>query len=77
VPAALATPVRVVWSRHQVSTDVCPKSLISGQSLAWMEEFFLWRKLGRAWPQDMDARKLEAFLILQQQMEAEALRARP
>jgi len=42
-----------------------------------MEEFFLWRKLGRDWPQDMDARKLEAFLILQQQMEAEALRARP
>jgi len=41
-----------------------------------MEEFFLWRKLGRAWPQDMDARKLEAFLILQEQMEAEALRAR-
>ena len=58
-----------------MATDVCPKSVITGQSMAWMEEFFLWRKLGRAWPQDMGARKLEAFLILQEQMEAEVFRA--
>jgi len=66
----------VVWSRHHVATEICPKSLISGQSLAWMEEFLLWRKLGQAWPQDMDTRKLEAFLILQEQMDAETSRAR-
>jgi len=41
-----------------------------------MEEFLLWRKLGQVWPQDMNTRKLEAFLILQEQMDAETLGAR-
>jgi hypothetical protein len=59
-----------------VATEICPKSLITGQSLTWVEEFLLWRKCGQVWPQNMNTRKLEAFLILQEQMDAETLRAR-
>lgn len=67
IPAALETPPRVVWARKEVATDTCPKSLITGQSVTWMEEFLVWRRLGQALPDTADARTVEAFLILQEE----------
>jgi hypothetical protein len=54
-----------VWARKQVSTFICPKSFISARSLAWLEDYFVWRKLGRQMDRDMSARRMEAFLILE------------
>jgi hypothetical protein len=62
---------RVVWARKQVSTFICPKSFISARSLAWLEDYFVWRKLGRQMDRDMSARRMEAFLILEQQVSLE------
>lgn len=62
---------KVVWARKQLATATCPKSLITAQSQAWVEEFLVRRKLGQRWSVEMRARDVEAFLILQQEWEAE------
>jgi hypothetical protein len=62
---------RIVWGRRQVTAEECPKSLISGESLAMVEEFFVRRRLGISESLEQDARKVDAFVILREQMERE------
>jgi hypothetical protein len=69
---AQRAPERVVWARKGLSSGVCPKSVITAQSLAWLEEFLVRRKLGQPWPTELRARDAEAFLILQAEWESEA-----
>jgi len=45
--------------------------LITAQSLAWLEEYLVWRKLGRRYPEELSARQVEAFVILEQALEGE------
>jgi hypothetical protein len=54
-----------------VSTDRCPTSIVSAQSLTWIEQFYVWRKLGANYPGELSAREVEAFLILEQEARAE------
>lgn len=72
LPTATRTPARIVWARKHVSTEVCPKSFITPQSLAWLERFFVWRKLKGLWNEETDGRETEAFLILEAEWAAEA-----
>ena len=60
-----------MWGRHQVHSEECPKSFIRGESLGLVEEFFVRRRLGMAETLELDARKIDAFLILREQMEQE------
>ncbi len=60
-----------MWGRKQIHVDECPKSLIAGESLALLEEFFVRRRLGITYSLDLPARKADAFLILQDEMERE------
>ena len=69
--AAAETPPKVVWARRRVSTDQCPVSTVSAQSLAWIEQYYVWRKLGPNYPGELSAREVEAFLILEQEGQAE------
>jgi hypothetical protein len=62
---------RIVWGRRQVHIEECPKSFITGESLALLEEFGARRRLDIAGTLDLDARKADAFLILREQMERE------
>ena len=62
---------RVVWARKHASTDRCPKSFVTAQSLAWLEKFVVRRRLGQKWPEELGAREAEAFLILESEWEAE------
>ena len=71
LPATLETPPKVVWARGRVSTDRCPTSVISAQSLAWIEQFYVWKRLGPNYPGELSAREVEAFLILEQEAQAE------
>ena len=71
LPAALETPEAVVWARRRVSTDRCPTSVVSAQSLTWIEQFYVWRKLGPSYPGELSAREVEAFLILEREARAE------
>jgi len=68
---ALETPVRVVWARHTVATTECPRSFITAQSLAWLEEYFVRRKLGQKGIEGLGARDVEAFLILEHELAGE------
>jgi len=71
IPAALETPEKVVWARKRVSTDQCPTSIVSAQSIGWIEQFHVWRRLGANYPGELSAREIEAFLILEQEAQAE------
>ena len=61
----------MVWARKRVSTDQCPTSVVSAQSLTWIEQFYVWKKLGTNYPGELSAREVEAFLILEQEARAE------
>ena len=68
---------RTVWGRGQTQTDECPKSLVTGKSLALIEEFFVRLRLGMSYSPgmqdllEMEARKVDAFLILRDEIERE------
>lgn len=62
---------RIVWGRKQTHTEECPKSLVTGESLALLEEFFVRRRLEIRDSLEMEARKVDAFLILRDEVERE------
>lgn len=62
---------RIVWGRKRVSSQECPKSYVTGESMALLEEFFVGRRLGIADSLDSEARKVDAFVILRDLMERE------
>jgi hypothetical protein len=74
IPRALETAPRVIWARNSVATMTCPKSFITAQSLAWVEEYLVRRKLGQKGIEGLGAREVEAFLILEHEL-AGALQA--
>ncbi len=45
--------------------------MITPESTGWFEEFQIWRKFGSASYEAMEARKLEAFLVLSGELERE------
>lgn len=71
LPAAQRGEARIVWGRGRIHTEECPKSLVTAESLAFLEEFFVRRRLRIEDSLDLDARKVDAFLILQDEMERE------
>jgi hypothetical protein len=71
----METPAQVVWARGPVATDVCPKSVITAQSIGWIEEFLVWKRLGLTLNLDASVRQVEAFLILEEQISSERQRA--
>ena len=65
LPGALATPRQAVWVRKGVCAESCPKSLITAESMAWLEEYGVRRRLGSREVKDLTARQVEAFLLLE------------
>lgn len=70
------TQSRLVWARHDVATDTCPKSYVTAQSWEWLEQFVVWRRLGYRGPAEPSAREVEAFMILENEMQTEGHRGR-
>jgi hypothetical protein len=68
VAGALAREPRAVWARAGVATEVCPKSYISGDSRAWLDEFQAWKRLGYPDPHTLSAREVHAMVILEQEL---------
>jgi hypothetical protein len=62
---------RIIWGRRQVQTQECPKSFITGESIALLEEYFVSSRLGIPQSVELEARKADAFLILRELMERE------
>jgi hypothetical protein len=61
----------LVWGRGRAQTEECPRSYVTGESLALVEEFFVRRRLGIPESLETDARKVDGFLILRDEMERE------
>ena len=62
---------RPVWARADVATEICPKSYITAESVGWVEEFLVRRRLGGIKPDGLTARQVEAFLILEKALARE------
>ena len=60
----------MVWARGRTATEECPKSLISAASLQHLEEFHVW-KLAGGQVREMPAKRVDAFVILEQQWREE------
>jgi hypothetical protein len=61
----------IVWARKDVAVSSCPKSLISAESEALVEEFLVRRRLGVMDLATLSARQVEAFLVLGNALAAE------
>jgi len=59
---------RLVWARHGVASRRCPRSVIRGDSVALVEAYWAWKTLGGARFEQMEARQVHAFLILEREV---------
>lgn len=59
---------RIVWAHGPASTDECPKSLMTAESIELLERFFAWKTWGA---EDLTAREADAFLSLERELRAE------
>ena len=64
IPQASLEP-KVVWARKSVGIFECPTSFVSGQSIALLEEFNLWRLAGKTNLYNRSAKVSEAILVLE------------
>ena len=61
---------RIVWARGPASTDECPKSLMTAESIELLERYFAWKTWGC---KDLTAREADAFLALERELRAEGM----
>jgi hypothetical protein len=57
--------------RKHLALQTCPRSYISVDSLTLVEEFLVRRKLGGLNPESLNARQVQAFLILESALASE------
>jgi|SRR5579862_3455918 len=60
-------PKKLVWARGRVGAEECPKSLVTAQSLEWVEKFLTWKFEGAPRIGELTARDADAFLILERE----------
>lgn len=60
-----------VWARRQVALGTCPRSYITAESEALVEEFAARRRLSEWSFAELSARQVEAFAILEKALEEE------
>jgi hypothetical protein len=57
--------------RGRVSLKTCPKSHVTAQSIAWLEEYYAWKFFGQRDFHRMPARTVEAFCVLEAELAEE------
>jgi hypothetical protein len=60
-----------VWARGPVSTNQCPRSIVSAESRAWLEMYAAWRHCPTPLT-EMNARDAEAMMTIAELVEREA-----
>lgn len=63
-----------MWVRGRVSISECPKSFVTAESIGWLEEFQIWKRLGYPNVTEMTARQVEAMLVLEAELMEEVKR---
>ncbi len=61
-----------VWIRRNIQTDTCPKSLVTAQSINFLEEFAAWRGGLMTDVNSLSSRQIEAFQLLENEVAEEA-----
>jgi hypothetical protein len=64
---ASSEPPKVVWARNGVAATACPKSIITGESLAFLEEYQARRLFGDfGHISSLPAKTADAFCLIEQ-----------
>ena len=71
LPSVESSDAPLVWVRREASLRTCPKSYITAESQTLIEEFFVRRRLGGMEFEQLTARQVEAFVILEKALAAE------
>lgn len=61
--------VKAVWARYGSATNRCPKTVITADSVAWLDQWAIWRQTGRGVSAEWSAKDLEAMAVLEQAWE--------
>lgn len=61
----------MVWARGGVALTTCPKSYITAESEALLENFLVRRRLGGCRVEELSAREAEAFMVLERALAEE------
>lgn len=62
---------KVVWSRGEVFSVQCPKSIITAQSLYFLEQFVSWKQFGGYDLWSIEAKCADAFMVVEQAWQLE------
>ena len=62
---AEAVGSKPVWARAALVSVHCPKSIISPQSMYFLEQFQIWKEFGGGTPWESEAKVAEAILLLE------------
>jgi hypothetical protein len=57
---------RVVWARQDVFSMQCPKSIITAESMAYLERHAAWKQFGVYDPEMLTAKTADAIVFLEQ-----------
>jgi hypothetical protein len=60
-----------VWGRKRIAVDTCPKSYITAESEAFLEDFLVRKSLHIVNLDELTARQADAFVILEQALAEE------
>ena len=60
-----------MWVRKHVLVSECPKSYVSGESIAFVEDFSFRRRFGQMDPGKLTAREADAFMVLESELAGE------
>ena len=63
----------MVWARGRLGITECPRSYITAESAAWLDQYAAWRAARRTGT-GMPARDVDAMLTLDAEFAAEAAR---
>ena len=55
----------MVWARGGAASEECPKSLVTAESLEFLEKYFVWKMPGGGSDGELTARETDAFLTLE------------
>lgn len=69
--SGIAESGRPVWARRGHAAVRCPKSIITGESLALLEEFFAWKLAGASDESGRAAKSVDAFFVLEHEWRKE------
>ena len=65
LPEERRGPPRTVWARGGVATEECPASLVTAESLEFLEKYFVWKLSGGSGLLETRAREADGFLALE------------